>query len=391
MSKKISILSVALVATFSGMIVSPVLGQIKAAFAGASVTYVGLISTMHSIAIIPCLLISGWLANRFSKKGLLLTALLIYAVGGMLGGLAKTIEFILATRLVLGIGVGLLLPINPTLVADFFSGDERASMMGKVSGTNNIGGIIAFTLAGVLAAISWRLPFILYGLALLAFIAVAIWLPKQPPLKKEKKDDGVKIRVPYQVYLLGLSMFGIFAFMYTITTNMAMYIMQNKIAPPAVIGLIMSCATVGAMIAGMIFLRYKRLLRAYIVPVQLLLMSAAFFIIKSAVTPYVLAGGILIFGFGYGMLIPFIYNNVSIFSDKTQMVKSMGTVQILMYFAQFLSPIIFGFVARLFGQTSIKFIYTLDFYVLGAVAVLAFIIVIFKKKPKQEESPVESN
>ncbi len=385
MSKKISILSVALIAAMAGMVVSPALGQIKLAFPDASVTNVRLISTTHSLVIVPFLFISGWLTKRLSKKYVLLIALLIYVIGGTGAALANSVEFILAFRAILGMGVGLLMPISTTLVADFYSGDERASMMGKVTGTNQVGGIIAFILAGIFASISWRLPFVIYGIALISFIAVAIWLPKQPSLKKEKQDDGIKIKIPKQVYLLGLAMAGVFLFMYTIPTNMAMYIIQFKIAPTAAIGLLMSCSSVGAMIAGMIFLRYKRLLRSYIVPVQILLMSTSFFIIMSSANPYILAGGILLNGFSWGILIPLIYENVAISSDKTQMVKSMGLVQILMYLAQFMSPIFIGFAVGLFGQTSTRFVYTFTAYAVGVIAVLAFIIVIFKKKTKTVE------
>ncbi|WP_411911103.1 MFS transporter [Clostridium estertheticum] len=76
------------------------------------------------------------------------------------------------SRVVLDMGVGLIFPLSTALIADFFSGDERISMMGFSQASSNLGGIITTILSGVLAKLSWRYAFYVYLIGVLVLLLI---------------------------------------------------------------------------------------------------------------------------------------------------------------------------------------------------------------------------
>src|SRR5699024_11584752 len=83
---------------------------------------------------------------------------------------------ILLFRLLLGAGVGLLMPLSMSLINDYYTGKERTQMMGFNSAFSNFGGIITMLVAGWLASFGWRIPFNVYVLGLGIFILIFFFL-----------------------------------------------------------------------------------------------------------------------------------------------------------------------------------------------------------------------
>ncbi|MPW25588.1 MFS transporter [Alkalibaculum sp. M08DMB] len=377
MSKKLSILSVSIITVMAGAAISPALGEIQAAFPDANQTLIKLINTLHAIWVIPFTFVSGWLTTRYSKKSVLIAGLIIYIIGGTGGGFAPNIWFLLSTRALLGISVGLMMPISTSIVSDFYDGDERTDMMGKVSASNQIGGVISMTAAGLLAAISWRYAFSVYTIAIFILIFVVRYLPKQPPLGNNKSGEKTKLNL--KIYGLALTMFTIFIFLYSIPTNMAIYLTENNIASTKAIGLIIPLSSIGGFLGGMFLARFKHLLNQYLIPVQVLLMGIGFSLIAFTLNAVAVSIGIFIMGLGSGTLIPTIYNMVTNVADQKQVMKSMAVVQTCLYLGQFMSPIVLDNIARLFGEVTSSLIYSISAFVTLIAATILFIYVIVKK------------
>ncbi|WP_062049444.1 MFS transporter [Bacillus sp. JCM 19034] len=106
-------------------------------------------------------------------------------IGGVGGGFVPTIELLLFFRAILGIGVGLMMPLSTSLVADFFDGQERTATMGQVSAVNNLGGVVLFLLSGVLASVTWRAAFSVYVLVIVSMVIIYFFLPKNVPIAQK--------------------------------------------------------------------------------------------------------------------------------------------------------------------------------------------------------------
>ncbi|MFH1339329.1 MAG: MFS transporter [Candidatus Omnitrophota bacterium] len=224
-SVKLSILSISLLTVMASAAISPALAKISQAFPGADLTLIKLVLTLPSLLIIPFSLLSGWLASRMKKKHILLIGLFIYCLGGIGGGFARSIAELLIIRGIFGIGVGLIIPLSTSLIADFFEGERRTKMMGYSGAVSHIGGVIFLLISGWLACFSWRYAFGVYGLALATALMIIFWLPE--PVYKRAPGLN-KSKLPREVYvcaLLGALMMVAF---YAAPTNLAMFIEKER-------------------------------------------------------------------------------------------------------------------------------------------------------------------
>ena len=193
---KISILSISLLTVMASAAISPALAKIRQAFPGTDITLIKLVLTLPSLLIIPFSLLGGWLASRMQKKTILLVGLVIYFLGGVGGGFAKSITQLLVIRGIFGIGVGLIIPLSISLIADFYEKQERAKMMGLSGSVSHFGGVVFLLLSGWLACMSWRYAFGVYGLSALIMVTVFFWLP-EPPVKQAA--GSAKVALPWQI------------------------------------------------------------------------------------------------------------------------------------------------------------------------------------------------
>src|SRR5690625_3991907 len=188
---KPTIISISMATVMAGAAISPALGLIAKAFPEASPTMIKLILTAPSIMIIPFSFLSSYLTSKLTKRTIIMIGLVVYLIGGIGPQLVSTIELLLALRLILGAGVGLVMPLSMSLINDYYTGKERTQMMGYNSAFSNFGGIVTMLLAGWLATFGWRTPFNVYFLGLIIFILIFFFLPKgeiQQPEENKKKS-----------------------------------------------------------------------------------------------------------------------------------------------------------------------------------------------------------
>ncbi|MBN1913789.1 MAG: MFS transporter [Candidatus Omnitrophica bacterium] len=220
-----SILSISLLTVMASAAVSPALAKIKQAFGNVDITLIKLVLTIPSLLIIPSSLIGGWLAGRMNKKYLLLIGLVIYALGGIGGGLARNITELLIIRAFFGIGAGLIIPLSTSLIADFYEGIERAKMMGYSGSVSHFGGVIFLLLSGWLACISWRYAFFVYALALVIILMILFWLPET---QSRQSSGAVKTKLPAGIYICAILGALMMIAFYAAPTNLAMFIENER-------------------------------------------------------------------------------------------------------------------------------------------------------------------
>lgn len=176
---KPTIISISMATVMAGAAISPALGVIARAFPEASSTMIKMLLTAPAITIIPFTFLTSYLTTKLSKRTVVIIGLGVYLIGGVGPQFMPTIELLILFRLVLGAGVGILMPLSESLIYDYFTGKERVKMMGYNSAFSNFGGIITMLIAGWLATFSWQQPFNVYLLGLLIFVLVFFYLPRE--------------------------------------------------------------------------------------------------------------------------------------------------------------------------------------------------------------------
>lgn len=364
---KPTIISISMATVMAGAAISPALGLIADAFPEASPTTIKLVLTAPSLMIIPFSFLSSYLTSRFTKRSIIMVGLMIYMLGGMGPQLVSSIELLLALRLILGAGVGLVMPLSMSLINDYFTGKERTKMMGYNSAFSNFGGIITMLLAGWLATFGWRIPFNVYFLGLVIFVLIFFFLPKgeiQQPEQHKRKS-----RLPLAVYGYSLAMGGIMLAYYSISTNIALFLEQNDIGGATLAGLVVSFTTVGGMITSLSLVHIEMTLKKFVIPVMLLGMGVAFFMLTFTNSVFLVILSVCLVGFGQGSLFPIIILKVLDVVPLHQSDQAVAWTSSFTFLGQFLSPIVLDGFGKLANADNIRFQY-------GTLSIIIFLAVL---------------
>ena len=126
------------------------------------------VSLLVVFANIPSALLSpvgGVLADRFTRKAIILPSLLLFGAGGLLAGLAaltlkNPFPFMLGSRVIQGIGAAAPMYLAMALSGDIFQSTERAQAVGLMETASGLGKLLAPIIGALVSLIGWIAPFL---------------------------------------------------------------------------------------------------------------------------------------------------------------------------------------------------------------------------------------
>lgn len=134
-----SILSLSLLTVMAGAAVAPALEVIRRHFSDARQLEVQLVVCMPALFIVITNMFFGRLASRFGARTLTMVGLALYTVGGAAAGLFNSIWAVLVMRALVGVGVGMIMPLSTGLLTYYFAPEKREGLMGLSSAANRLG------------------------------------------------------------------------------------------------------------------------------------------------------------------------------------------------------------------------------------------------------------
>ena len=153
----------------------PALGEIRAAFGlAADSTTVSWAVTLYLLGLGCAQLIFGPLADRFGRKPALWAGLTLYALGAAGAALAPSLEFLLVSRLLWGIGAASPRAMALTITRDVYVGDRMARALSLIMAVFMIAPILGPGIGELLLLSgSWRWVF---GFSVLTATALCLWV-----------------------------------------------------------------------------------------------------------------------------------------------------------------------------------------------------------------------
>ncbi len=179
--RNITLLAASSLTVMAGAIVAPSLPAMGKAFSAIDPhgTLTRLVLTVPALSVALIAPLSGWLVDRLGRKRLLLFSILLYVLAGTSGAYLPTIWSILVGRAILGLAVAGIMISATTLIGDYFTGPARGRFLGLQGAFMALGGVVFLTGGGMLAEIGWRMPFLVYALALPLFF-LGMWSINEP-------------------------------------------------------------------------------------------------------------------------------------------------------------------------------------------------------------------
>lgn len=365
-----AVLSLSLLTVMAGAAVSPALGVIAVAFPQAERLTVQFVATLPALVMIPFLFVSSWLVGKFPKRIILLTGLLVYIAGGLGGVVAPGILSLLLSRVILGIGVGLVMPLSTALISDFFEDRERARLMGMSSSSNMLGGFVSLVLSGYLASFHWRYSFLIYLFALPVLVMAWLFIPEPP---EHPSPDSHRTRLPFSIYCLAVGMFCLNLVFFALPPTMAFFLKESALGTSREAGTAVACSTLAGFFAGLFLHTTHRLSGKHFLSAMLSLMAIGFFTLHFSLALWMVFGGSFLIGFANRSLYPYVFLKASNSVPGDQTVKAMATLSAMIFLGQFTSPVFLDFMGRAFNDPAIRFSYLMIGIMLCAGVCIFFI------------------
>lgn len=232
-------------------IVATALPTIAAELGGMErVSWVVVFYLMATVVSAP---VSGRLADALGRRRLLIIALIVSMVGSVMCALSTSLEMLIASRVLQGLGGGGLMALSQALIGQSVEPRERARFQGYIAAVAVTANLLGPVVGGLLTDVfGWRSIFLVnLPLALLA-IELVMRLP-EPPLKREA------LRFDWTgLLLLNVAVWTLFGFVNEIRQPL-------DASPLVAVGFVMA-----SLLAVVLLMRRERRASAPLLPIPLL-------------------------------------------------------------------------------------------------------------------------
>lgn len=152
---------------------------------GTSTGRVSLAVTLFLFAFAASQLVYGPASDRWGRRPVLLTGLLLYIAGGLLALSAVSVETLIAGRILQGIGGGAGPAIASAIVIDVYPRERALKAMAAMTSVTALAPMLAPILGGFLHDVAgWRAVFVtLVGVGALLAVGYALILPETNSLR----------------------------------------------------------------------------------------------------------------------------------------------------------------------------------------------------------------
>lgn len=174
--EKVSILSLSLV-LITSFSISSALPAMFDYYQGYSTGQVELLVSLPSFGIMAMLLLNGVLERMFPERLQLTLGLLILSISGTAPFWYQGYYFVFATRLLFGIGVGMLNAKAISIISERYHGKTRIQMLGFRGSAEVVGASILTLAVGQLLAFGWTATFLAYAAGLVVLVLFLLFVP----------------------------------------------------------------------------------------------------------------------------------------------------------------------------------------------------------------------
>ncbi|HEY3304739.1 MAG TPA: MFS transporter [Candidatus Binatia bacterium] len=198
--------------------------------------------------------IFGIMADLYGRRHLLAWGLILFGLSGAAMAFAPTFGWLLTFRAIQGIGFSAVIPLTIVLIGDLLEGDYEIGGQGLKVFIDRVGYLILPPLGGILAAIAWFWPFLLYFLAVPMGLCCLLWMPET---KGTHHDDNWKylkdmFRLTRHPRLMVAFCGGFLRFFldYGFLTYLPLFVVRTHSVSTATAGLLYVFFSTGAMLTA---------------------------------------------------------------------------------------------------------------------------------------------
>lgn len=385
----LAIASVPLVFVLGNSMLVPILPQMKDQL-GISRLQSSLVITLFSITAGLFIPVAGFLSDRFSRKSVMIPALIIYGSAGVLTGFGATwhsYTIIVIARAIQGIGAAGTASIAMALVGDLYNGAAESKVLGITEAANGTGKVLSPIIGTLFALIAWYVPFFAFPAFCLLSLLCVIFIIKEPKktnkppkLKKYLSDIGSILKTKghwlIPAFFAGsLALFNLFGVLFYLSDILeeAPYnidgVVKGLILAVPLLAMVITSFTTGTLI------KKNGTLMRWLINIGFVMLAGSLaFCIFMHTKLGIFIALLTIGGIGTGLILPCLNTMIAGSVRKEQRGMITSIYNSLRSIGVALGPPLFGYLMKISNQ--------LVFIVVTSLAVIALLLVFFTIKPK---------
>ncbi len=336
-----------------------------------------MIMTVSALALAVISIATGAL-TKIGKKKLLLAGSALFTIGGCAGVLINNIYYIIATRLVEGLGAGLVLTISMMLIPSLFEDQKQVDKLMGMNGvaTSIFAMLIGFT-SGYLALANWKLPFAYYLFGIVILLLQLKYIPNDDSQSAGEAMPASHISKPGVLHAIDTFIYGLITtFFFACISGV---VMELGIGNSAAAGTVTTFDTIGSMLIGFVFAQIFGKLKGYTPSVLYFLMAIGACILLQSSTLAIACAASFLFGMGYNSYFSYFLAKVSIISDDASLDANMSLCNGIYYLGMFAASFAVQAVAVVFNNDSTVFAFRFMMICLIVLGVFHLIMALTKK------------
>lgn len=346
--KKIALILIGVPGVMKVSLLTSSLIYINQEYAAYNESIVTMVLTIPSLTIMIGLVLAPILVKKFPIKSVVLAGMTLFIVSSILPAWCENFYLLLFLRALCGIGCGLILPLQMTLIAAYPE-KERAALMGANTTVGCIIAAVAAAVSGIIAEINWRYVFYLYLFNVLGLILAILFIPKHAEQNenhtKENKTDLTAGTAKLSdfgnvLFLYYFLLVGSYLFITVLTAEMAPYLENVGLGGSAESGLLMSIYMVGTSIAGIILGKYLAVTKTFAMPGIFLLSAVGLALLSAAPTIIVIGIAVLLIGICAALLVCVINYELSCVLPLELFTTASSMTNFFVFVIQFITPMI---------------------------------------------------
>lgn len=293
---------------------TPAIAGLGAAYPDVPQATITMINTLPSLAIIVGTLFMGAVAGKkIPFKTAAIIALIIYLIFGIFPTFwHDSFEGILITRVICGLGMGLVAPLGAAVFTNLIADkEERSKYLGRGGAFQQIGCVVMTFVGGWLAAIDINYTWLAYLLCIPCLLLIAFCYKDTDATRIVASEDKPKEKIHIGgVAIIFIVIFFIAQMVCSPTMMNFSGLMASKIAGQSatsvagIAGTLLSVFVLAGAVGSALLDKFIKGLGKFTGAVMLVVSALGMFIVASADSVAMFTIGICVFGFGWCTVIP---------------------------------------------------------------------------------------